>query len=199
MKIAYINKPTTFISIVGDSDEHETIEDNVYTLNGRAFFLNNGQSINYITVTEEQAQEIIFLLDLYGNFNHWFEIKDDKVNKTINTYLFGLKEKRNKLLEESDRLSGIIYADIWAALSEELQTEWTTYRSQLRDLPDNATTIEEFEALVWPSAPQPALAYINNKKQEEILKKQEEILQARLESEAAFLANLNLDPSVTPE
>ena len=59
-----------------------------------------------------------------------------------------LREKRNQLLSESD----------WAVLpdsplSDSDKTTWETYRTNLRDLTDGLTTIDEVNAVVFPTKP----------------------------------------------
>jgi hypothetical protein len=55
-----------------------------------------------------------------------------------------LREKRNKLLAETDYLS----------LSDNtMSAEMTTYRQQLRDITNGLTTAEEVEAVVFPTKP----------------------------------------------
>ena len=56
-----------------------------------------------------------------------------------------LRTKRNKLIAETDYL----------ALSDNtLSAEMTTYRQALRDITNGLTTVEEVEAVVWPTKPE---------------------------------------------
>ena len=56
-----------------------------------------------------------------------------------------LRQKRNKLLAETDYLS----------LSDNtMSAEMTTYRQQLRDITNGLTTAAEVEAVVWPTKPE---------------------------------------------
>ena len=56
-----------------------------------------------------------------------------------------LRTKRNKLIAETDYL----------ALSDQtLSTEMSTYRQALRDITNGLTTVEEVEAVVWPTKPE---------------------------------------------
>ena len=55
-----------------------------------------------------------------------------------------LREKRNRLLAETD----------WMANSDVMMSsEMTTYRQQLRDLTNGLTTVEQVEAVTWPTKP----------------------------------------------
>jgi hypothetical protein len=56
-----------------------------------------------------------------------------------------LRTKRNKLLADTDYL----------ALSDNtMSAEMTTYRQALRDITNGLTTVEEVEAVVWPTKPE---------------------------------------------
>jgi len=55
-----------------------------------------------------------------------------------------LRQKRNKLLAETDYL----------ALSDNtMSAEMTTYRQQLRDITEGLTTKAEVDAVTWPTKP----------------------------------------------
>ena len=55
-----------------------------------------------------------------------------------------LRNKRNKLLKETDHL----------ALSDQtLSAAMTTYRQNLRDITDNLTTVSEIDAVTFPTKP----------------------------------------------
>lgn len=58
-----------------------------------------------------------------------------------------LREKRNKLLYESDIY---VHSDRWSSYDDAKKIEWTTYRQALRDLPAN--TSDPFNP-VWPVKP----------------------------------------------
>ena len=62
-----------------------------------------------------------------------------------------VRQKRNLLLEESDRLSKILWQDIWINKTEEYKTAWISYRTQLRDLP---SVFEFAKDVIWPSLPE---------------------------------------------
>ena len=55
-----------------------------------------------------------------------------------------LRNKRNRLLAETDYL----------ALSDQtMSSEMTTYRQALRDITNGLTTVEDIEAVTWPTKP----------------------------------------------
>ena len=55
-----------------------------------------------------------------------------------------LRNKRNRLLAETDYL----------ALSDQtMSSEMTTYRQALRDITNGLTTVEDVEAVTWPTKP----------------------------------------------
>ena len=55
-----------------------------------------------------------------------------------------LRAKRNKLLADTDYL----------ALSDNnMSAEMTTYRQALRDITNGLTTVDDVEAVVWPTKP----------------------------------------------
>ena len=65
-----------------------------------------------------------------------------------------IRDKRNKLLQQSDWTQG---AD--SPLSAEKKAEWATYRQALRDLlsTHNESTInswEDYDAIPWPTMPE---------------------------------------------
>ena len=55
-----------------------------------------------------------------------------------------LRDKRNRLLAATD-----FYALSDVTMSEDM----TTYRQELRDLPDGLTTVEEVNNATWPTKP----------------------------------------------
>jgi hypothetical protein len=62
--------------------------------------------------------------------------------------LSDLREDRNKLLQECDwvELNN-------APLTSSKKTEWQTYRTNLRDITNGLTTVEEVNAVVFPTKP----------------------------------------------
>ena len=57
-----------------------------------------------------------------------------------------LRERRNRLLAECD----------WVMISDSPiadKTDWQTYRTDLRDITEGLTTVEEVNAVVFPTKP----------------------------------------------
>ena len=68
--------------------------------------------------------------------------KSDYFNLKIND----LRVRRNGLLAETD----------WTVLPDSPiadKTAWQTYRTELRDLTNGLTTVEQVEAVTWPTKP----------------------------------------------
>ena len=63
---------------------------------------------------------------------------------TFDRAILDLRNKRNRLLAETD-----FYALEDVTMSEDM----TTYRQDLRNLPDGLTTVEKVEAAVYPTKP----------------------------------------------
>jgi len=59
-----------------------------------------------------------------------------------------LRAERNQALAESD---SYVLPDRWARYTAEQQSSWSTYRQELRDLPQNTT--DPFNP-VWPVKPE---------------------------------------------
>lgn len=74
------------------------------------------------------------------------EIEEEN-NEILQNKWNDVRRQRNELLSESDRYALI---DVWNSLSEEKQQEWSTYRQQLRDLPQN---YNDPDAVVFPTVP----------------------------------------------
>lgn len=67
-------------------------------------------------------------------------------NGAFDRQLEKLREKRNDLLVESD----------WTVLPDSPivdKTAWQNYRAELRDLTNGLTTVEQVEAVVFPTKP----------------------------------------------
>ena len=60
-----------------------------------------------------------------------------------------LRNKRNKLLAESDY---IVLPD--SSIPSAKKSEWMTYRTALRNLPQGLTTVEQVNAVAFPAKPQ---------------------------------------------
>jgi len=72
------------------------------------------------------------------------DIKAQFSNVEVDNALLDLRRKRNILLKQTDYL----------ALSDRtLSTEMANYRQQLRDITNDLTTVEEIEAVVFPTKP----------------------------------------------
>ena len=65
---------------------------------------------------------------------------------TFNVSLNLLREKRNKLLADSDY---IVLAD--SPVND--KANWITYRQQLRDLTEGLSTVEQVNSVVFPTKP----------------------------------------------
>ena len=74
------------------------------------------------------------------------EIEEEN-NEILQNKWNDVRRQRNELLSKSDRYALI---DVWNSLSEEKQQEWSTYRQQLRDLPQN---YNDPDAIVFPTVP----------------------------------------------
>ena len=65
-------------------------------------------------------------------------------NDALNRALNNLREKRNKLLTDTD----------WMANSDvTMSSEMTTYRQELRDLTNGLNTVEKVETVEFPTKP----------------------------------------------
>ena len=74
------------------------------------------------------------------------EIEEEN-NEILQNKWNDVRRQRNELLSKSDRYALI---DVWNSLSEVKQQEWSTYRQQLRDLPQN---YNDPDAVVFPTVP----------------------------------------------
>jgi len=87
--------------------------------------------INYVDLTNEQIAE-------KNN------IKTEWSNASLNRALNKLRNKRNNLLAETD----------YFALSDvSMSEEMTQYRKDLRDITNGLTTVEQVEAVEFPTKP----------------------------------------------
>ena len=66
-------------------------------------------------------------------------------NKAFDRAIVDLRNKRNKLLSETDYLG---------ASDQTMSSAMTTYRQALRDLTNGLTTVEQVEAVIWPTKPE---------------------------------------------
>ena len=72
----------------------------------------------------------------------------DNQNKALPRALEILRGRRNYLLQECD------WTDLPNAdLTDEKKSEWQIYRTNLRDITNGLTTVDEVKAVSWPSKP----------------------------------------------
>ena len=74
------------------------------------------------------------------------EAEWDNNNTPFSLAMKNLRDKRNNLLKQSD----------WTVLPDSPiadKTAWQTYRQELRDLTNGLTTVEQVEAVTWPTKP----------------------------------------------
>ena len=65
-------------------------------------------------------------------------------SKALDRALENLREKRNRLLAQTD----------WMANSDvTMSDDWKTYRTQLRDITNGLTTVAQVEAVEFPTKP----------------------------------------------
>ena len=72
--------------------------------------------------------------------------RENSVPSPFEKAMKNLRFKRNNLLTESD----------WTVLPDSPiadKTAWQTYRTELRDLTNGLTTVEQVEAITWPNKP----------------------------------------------
>tara|TARA_E500000178_G_scaffold12075_1_gene11738 strand:- start:150 stop:458 length:309 start_codon:yes stop_codon:yes gene_type:complete len=76
----------------------------------------------------------------------------DNDNHSVDTdfdrQMRNLRNKRDRLLSECDWTQS---PD--SPLTDTKKTEWATYRTNLRNLTNGLTTLEEVNAVVWPTKP----------------------------------------------
>lgn len=109
-----------------------------------------------ITDGETNVESFITSNDYYSRDPKDFVIKDGDVIPGKWLKIDQLRITRDKLLEDSDRLSLILWSDRWASRSDGEKSDWLNYRRELRDgfqkyyadptlNPDNH---------VWPTIPE---------------------------------------------
>ena len=67
-------------------------------------------------------------------------------SEIFNEHMENLRDKRNNLLKQSD----------WTVLPDSPiadKTAWQTYRQELRDITNGLTTVEQVEAVAFPTKP----------------------------------------------
>ena len=85
------------------------------------------------------------LVEITGNELVELEAREQAwIDGALDRALQGVREKRNKLLVETDYL----------ALSDNtLSAEMSTYRQALRDITNGITTVEQANNVTWPTKP----------------------------------------------
>jgi len=74
------------------------------------------------------------------------EAEWDNNNSPFSLVMESLRLRRNNLLVESD----------WVVLPDSPiadKTAWQNYRTELRDLTNGLTTVEQVDAVIWPTKP----------------------------------------------
>ena len=75
-----------------------------------------------------------------------YNIDQENAPSEFDIVMGTLREKRNNLLAQTD----------WVVLPDSPvadKTAWETYRTQLRDITNGLTTVEQVEAVVFPTKP----------------------------------------------
>ena len=93
-----------------------------------------------ILITPNEVQE----LDLTSEEILEFNQRLTDAPSDFDIAMKNLRNKRNKLLAETD-----FYANSDVTMSSEM----TTYRQELRDITNGLTTVEDIEAVVFPTKP----------------------------------------------
>lgn len=76
------------------------------------------------------------------------QVEIDKENQSqLDAKWHFIRIKRNNLLKESDIEIAI---DRWEAMDKATKTSWTTYRQELRNIPQTFSTPED---VIWPTKP----------------------------------------------
>lgn len=81
-----------------------------------------------------------------NEINEMQSFRDEWNNNTFDRKITSLRTKRNQLLAQTD----------WVVLPDSPvadKTAWETYRTQLRDITNGLTTVEQIEAVVFPTKP----------------------------------------------
>lgn len=88
-------------------------------------------------------------------FRYEYDPDSNSIVKEANAILEEFRVLRDKKLKESDEESKAVYPDLWDSQTEEHKAAWTTYRQELRDLPDVVEVSEELlsEEYGWPDKP----------------------------------------------
>jgi len=125
----------------------------IKSLNANAQVVINGEPSNQA----EYESQVRFISGADENGNAIFKDTQDftweQVSAQIPIVEFDnamqdLRNKRNNLLTETDYI--VIKAKETGAT---ISTAWKTYRQELRDITENLTTVEEVNAVVFPTKP----------------------------------------------
>ena len=147
MKI--ISRNQSIIATCGDDDDYYVSDNGGYLVLGRDWYPPNVFSeISDITINESDYDQAT--LDNLTESQDYIVV-DGALVATDKKLLDDIRAKRDILLKRSDTDSRIIFADVWSSANTEFQDMWTTYRQQLRDLPQTIDlTLDEVQ---WPDEP----------------------------------------------
>jgi len=82
------------------------------------------------------------VIEMTDEENNAFE--NYRASKYFNARIENLRQERNFLLRETD----------WMANSDlTISDDWKTYRQSLRDITNGITTVEDIDAVVFPTKP----------------------------------------------
>jgi|TARA_Y100000310_G_C20390161_1_gene672352 hypothetical protein len=82
------------------------------------------------------------VIEMSEEENNAFE--NYRASKYFNVRIENLRQERNFLLRETD----------WMANSDlTMSDDWKTYRQSLRDITNGITTVEDIDAVVFPTKP----------------------------------------------
>lgn len=187
----------TEIIAISYKDIPYTEKDNNIIIDNLFFDKNGLPDLGYLEIQESELKK--YREQLLGSgsdleFLKSYHVKDGKVLKNTEFGLKLLRIERNELLEKSDKLSGIIYPDIWKKLNETTQTEWLEYRQKLRDITSLQFIPEMFDDFPWPSAPK---SYQEKLKEEQVLSLQEFLEQQNITITSESSANVDANTANT--
>ena len=117
-------------------NEHEKIGDAILKINSNAKYSYRGETLDICEILWYDGTPPISKADIKAQFS---AVEFDNSMKN-------LRFKRNNLLVESD----------WVVLPDSPiadKTAWQNYRTELRDLTNGLTTVEEVDAVIWPTEP----------------------------------------------
>tara|TARA_B100001250_G_scaffold90870_1_gene75522 strand:- start:689 stop:1147 length:459 start_codon:yes stop_codon:yes gene_type:complete len=78
----------------------------------------------------------------------WYDWKNEAWTPNTTVVYEKIRRQRHILLHETDWTQ---FAD--SPLSDEKKAEWAAYRKILRDIPEDQSTLDHPNAVVWPSKP----------------------------------------------